>query len=693
MLKISRVLAVLLVASSLTYAKEAKDMDVYGNEIVDNGKVVNIYNGVVIEYDGDILSGKSAIYDRVNNKIIIKDNVTVIQKNGKRVRANELTVNLDNDHILFKDFFQIDTDDVWISSVKAKKEEDKLKFKNALFSSCQVDNPDWLIGFDKAVYDTKDKVLKLDDAKIYIKDIPVFYFPYLSIPLGRERKSGFLRPKFAHIEDEGYLFEEPYFWAINKSQDLEFYPQIRTKRGYGLYAMYRFYHDKDAYGSIKAGYFKDKKSYTNKYNLKYNKHYGVEAEYTNKSLIDSLAKGEYENKLYLNGIYFNDGDYINLQNRDYIGHFRIGSYYESRLNYFIKNNYFYSGINFRYFKSVSHPNNDDTIQILPQINFHLPYTNLFYNNLSYSLDTTIVNYTRKKGTKALKLSLKAPLEMHYSLFNNYLSLNLSEEIEATSYKFKNVPKKYDKYNSIIANHEIELASELSKVYDSGIHTALFSLIFTKSNIISESSIKYKDIPNDIKIDFIDKVLTNSKLTFRSHHFWKGFNGFNVDYILDANYYFKDKKIRDLNQEIDIKYKHWHFYSNVNYSFLYKTTTEIYSSISYKRYKYGLTFAYLWEKDYKTLETTSKDLSVDGYYKYSSALSFRASVSYDIKSKSFKNWEVGTNLNRKCWSVDFTFGQDIRPVIKSDGSRGSISNNYFGVQFTILPFGLSYGTGN
>ena len=690
MLKISKSLAVLLLASGFSYAQE---VEVFAKEVVQQGDVANLYGGVVVEYKGDLLSGKSATYNREKNILVIKDSVSYLPQSGKKIRANELVVNLNNDHIKFRDFFEIDKEDVWISSVVAKKEEKKYKFLNALFSSCNVSNPDWIVGFNKAIYDTSDKTLHLKDAKVYVKDIPVFYFPYLYIPLSKERRSGFLRPKFGNIQDEGILYNQPYFWAIAPNQDLEIDAQIRTKRGYGVYATYRFYHDKDAHGAIKAGYFKDKQSYTDEYNLKYNKHYGIEAEYVNESLIDSLAKGEWENKLYFNGIEFSDGDYVNLQVDERLEHFKVGTYYESRLNYFIKNNYFYSGINFRYFKSDNKVDNDDTIQILPRVDFHLPYTNLIFNNLSYLLDASLTNYTREEGTKALKLKLKVPIELHFSLFNNYLSLNLSEELESTGYDFYNVPIEEKKYSSIVANHKIELSSEVSKIYDSGIHTALFSLIYTKSNIVSEDWMKYDEIPQDLKRDFVDSIPFDSKLTFRTHQFWKGFNKLYIDYILEAHYYIKESKLRDLDQEVDIRYKNWRFYSSIGYSFLYNETTGIYNKISYDNKKYGLSLAYLWKKDYLSLETTTKELSVDGYYKYDDSLSFRASADYNLQDDHVKGWEVGTNLNRKCWSIDFRFGQSIRPVIKKDGSQSSIKNNYIGVELTILPFGISYAGGS
>jgi len=690
MFKINRSIIVAVLFGNLLFAQTTNEIEVYANSVVDHGNNAEITGGVVIEYKGDLLSAKSAKYDKANNRLILNDSVTIIGKSGKRINAKELTVNLDNDHIKFKDFFEIDKEDIWISSTKAKQEENIYNLQNALFSSCDVNNPDWMVGFDKAVYDTKTKMLKLSDAKVYIKDIPVFYFPYIPLYLGKERKTGLLRPVWGNINDEGYLYEQPFFWAISKSQDLEINPQIRTKRGSGLYLTYRFVHAKDAKGTIKAGYFKDKLSYTNKYNLKYKKHYGVEIDYTNGSVIDSLSTDGYENKLYLNGIYFSDGDYVGLQiNR--LNHYKIGSYYDSRANYFIRNNYFYSGIGFRYFKSDNSVNNDNTIQILPNLHFHIPYTNILFNNLSYSADLAVTNYTRKEGTKALRVKLKAPLEMHFSMFNNYLNLNIAEEIESSGYDFYNVPIDQKKYSSIVMNHKIELASELTKVYDSGIHTMLNSVTFTKSSLMSDEWMKYSEIPQNLKNDFIDDIPFASKLTFRTHQFWQSFakKGLNIDYILEAHYYFKEHKLRDLTQEFSIDYKNWSIYSQIGYSFLHKKTTGIYNKLGYDNNKYGLFLSYLWKKDYLSLETVSKDLGVDGYYNFNDNLKLRASASYDLKNKNLKNWEIGSNYNKHCWDLDISFGEDIRPVIKSDGSRGSISNNYIKAQITILPFGFSY----
>ncbi len=683
----SKTLLLSVLLSGLLLANEYKDVEVYANSVIQHNNKADISGGVVVVYDGDILKAKSGKYDANSKVLILNGNVIIISKDGKRVNAKTLRINLDDNKIVFKDFFLLNKENVWFVAKNAQKQSNQIKLQNALFSSCNVDNPDWSIAFSKATYDTKSKELRINNAVAYIKKIPVFYFPYLYMPLSRDRKTGFLMPSFAYTNDEGFQYSQPFFWAIAKNQDLELDPQVRLNRGRGIFATYRLVDSKDSFLQIRAGYFKDKDSYTKKHNLKYKKHYGAELNYINNTLIDPLSRNGFENKLYVNSIYMSDTDYLNLQVGDKLYHHSLGSYYDSRLNYYIKNNYFYTGITLDYFKDTTKVDNRETLQILPKLHFHIPYTNIIYNNLSYMVDASLTNYTRQSGTKAFKAKFQLPLEMHFSLFSGYLNLNLSEELEATGYDFYNVPITQKKYSSVVANHKVELSSEVSKLYKSGMHTAFLSATYTKSSILSEKWMDYKDIPQSLKLDFVDDVPFESKVTFRTHQYWHSFtNKLDINYILEAHYYPQESKLRDLEQEIDVKYKNWSFYSKINYSLVHSKATDVYNRIGYSTALYGLYIAGLRKRDLQSFETLTKEISAGGYYNYSDNLKFRASAAYDLKDNNLKNWEVGTYLNRNCWSVDFSFGQNIRPVIKSDGSRGSISNNYFQIQFKVLPFG-------
>ena len=669
---------------------EEKIVEVYAKSVEQNDTTALIHNEIEVHYDGKILYASEGVYKIAQKKLFLKGDVKIIDPAQKKtIYADTLDVEFDTEKIVFKKFFEIDKEDVWIKSQKAIKHKEKVDLKNAIFSSCEVKNPDWKLVFSKAKYDTKSKKLNLYHARLYIKSLPVFYFPYIPLNFSKERRTGFLSPTFSYEEKSGFLYSQPFFLAISKSQDLEIVSQVRTQRGYGAYATYRFVDTKHSFGTLRAGYYKDSDSFFKEHNLKYKKHYGVEFVYKNTQLSSTLAKKGFQNAFYINFVNFNDTEYLALQLKDKLEHHKVGSFYESRANLFIKNESFYAGVYLKYFKDPTRSDNDETLQILPKFEMSTPYRALINNNLYYKMNFSASNYTREEGTKALKLKLRAPLEFHTSLFDDYLSLNITQELEATGYDFYNVPLEQKKYSSVVLNTKISLGTELIKEYKSGRHLVELSAIYTNSDIISQNFMKYEEIPDELKSDFVDDIPFDSKIDFRLHQYWQSKN-LNINHIVDLNYYPKDKKFRDLHQELKINYKKWYFNSTLRYSFLHSQTTDISNKIGYNGSKIGSWISFLWKKDYLSLETTSKELQVGGYYKYSNNLKFDAKVAYNLKDKTLKEWRVHSFYKRKCWSLNLIVGQDIRPVIKSDGSRGSISNNFVQFQITILPFGQTFG---
>ncbi len=672
---------------SIFLLAEDKIVEVYSKSLEANETMAIAKDEVLVKYDNKILYANRGIYNFLNKKLFLKGNVKIVNPLTKRViNASSLEVDFnENEKIKFKNFFEIDKKEIWIKAKEAIKKNNFIYLENAIFSSCNLKNPDWKITFQKAKYIIKNKELKLKNALFYIKKIPIFYFPYIPLYFSKTRRSGLLSPSFNYSKNEGFLYLQPIFWAISPSYDLEVSPQIRTKRGHGVYMTYRFVDTKYSFGELKFGYFKDKNSFFQEYNLKYNKHYGVEFFYKNSNLISYLKSKNIQNKLYINIVNFNDEEYLNLQLKDKLSHHKIGNFYESRLNLFFKGESFYTGLYLKYFKDSTKTNNKDTLKLLPKIEFSTPYKTILYNNFYYKLYFALSNYTREEGTKALKIKFKAPFEFHKSILNDYLNLNITQEIEATGYDFYNVPLNQKKYSSIVLNNKINLSTELIKTYKNGTtHLIELSSTYTKSEIISQNFMKYKEIPKDLKQDFVDDIPFESKIDFRLHQYLNSKN-LKVEHILDLDYYLNNKKFENLHQELKLSYKNFFLESNFKYSFLYSKTTNINNKIGFLKSNYGAWISFLWKKDILSLETISKEITIGGNYQYNSNLKFDTSITYNIKDKTLKEWRLHTFYKRKCWSLDFSIGQDIKPIIKSNGQRGSISNKFIQFQIKVLPF--------
>lgn len=58
------------------------------------------------------------------------------------------------------------------------------------------------------------------DVVVKVKDAPVFWLPYLIIPTKSKRQTGFLFPRFGASTFDGFVFVQPFFWAISRSTDM-----------------------------------------------------------------------------------------------------------------------------------------------------------------------------------------------------------------------------------------------------------------------------------------------------------------------------------------------------------------------------------------------------------------------------------------------------------------------------------------
>ncbi len=98
----------------------------------------------------------------------------------------------------------------------------------------------------------------MDNIATRIKDAPAFWMPYLVVPMKTRRQSGFLFPTFRVSNDEGVVFVQPYFWAINRSADMTFGAGVYSAKGprlewEGRYAL------SNGYGAANVWHLQDKK--------------------------------------------------------------------------------------------------------------------------------------------------------------------------------------------------------------------------------------------------------------------------------------------------------------------------------------------------------------------------------------------------------------------------------------------------
>ncbi|REF26955.1 LPS-assembly protein [Xenorhabdus cabanillasii] len=102
---------------------------------------------------------------------------------------------------------------------------------NGVFTSCLPGNDSWSVVGSEVILDRQEEVAEIWNARFRVANVPVFYTPYLQLPIGDKRRSGFLIPNASFSNKNGIQFLLPYYWNIAPNYDATITPHLISKRG------------------------------------------------------------------------------------------------------------------------------------------------------------------------------------------------------------------------------------------------------------------------------------------------------------------------------------------------------------------------------------------------------------------------------------------------------------------------------
>lgn len=128
-----------------------------------------------------------------------------------------------------------------------------IELKGVRFTTCPKAEEAWRIRADSVTLDTRSRVGSAHDARVDFKGVPILYLPWLSFPLGNERKSGFLFPTVGNSSRSGAELSVPYYWNIAPNADFTFQPIVYSRRGADLGGDLRYMSSSD-HGELSWNY-------------------------------------------------------------------------------------------------------------------------------------------------------------------------------------------------------------------------------------------------------------------------------------------------------------------------------------------------------------------------------------------------------------------------------------------------------
>ncbi|MEZ8697757.1 LPS assembly protein LptD [Vibrio lentus] len=232
----------------------------------------------------EAINGDKAIYSgdvRVTqgNKTILADNVTLHQQ--ENIVVAEGNVNFSDGQIKSisdKATNNLTTDEMTLENTDyeflcepgrgdavyiAKTGKAVYEIEDGSITSCPIGDNAWRLRASSIDVDQNEEQATFYNPRFEIQSVPVFYLPYLTVPIGDTRKTGFLYPTVSYGSSDGFEAEIPVYWNLAPNYDLETTFKYMQERGTQLNSKFRYLSDFGS-GSIKSEYLPDDKKFEEK---------------------------------------------------------------------------------------------------------------------------------------------------------------------------------------------------------------------------------------------------------------------------------------------------------------------------------------------------------------------------------------------------------------------------------------------
>ena len=108
------------------------------------------------------------------------------------------------------------------------------------YTTCPLGREDWVIRASDIDINQQQGLGIGRSARLDFKGVPILYTPFISFPVGNERKSGFLFPTPGNSSRSGASLSVPWYWNIAPNYDATFTPTYYARRGPRLDTQFRY---------------------------------------------------------------------------------------------------------------------------------------------------------------------------------------------------------------------------------------------------------------------------------------------------------------------------------------------------------------------------------------------------------------------------------------------------------------------
>ena len=106
-----------------------------------------------------------------------------------------------------------------------------ISLTNGAVTFCPSPSPPWSLSIDSLTTNTEQSTLIARRSTLRLKGVPALYIPYIKVPTGQKRQSGFLPPDITNDSRDGATTELQYYFNLHPQRDATAGARVMSNRG------------------------------------------------------------------------------------------------------------------------------------------------------------------------------------------------------------------------------------------------------------------------------------------------------------------------------------------------------------------------------------------------------------------------------------------------------------------------------